>query len=98
MVKEKQDAVNRMIEAERKLREMESGMAQAKGQFRLEEDSEYFAIRTYDFIKQNGGYIWVFDKINELPEDKKQNFIKAIYALDAYTKQLIENIGGYRVE
>lgn len=98
MVKEKQDAVDKMIEAEQKLRSMESGMAEAKGQLRLEEDSEFFAIRTYDFIKNNGGYIWIFDKINELPEEKRQNFVKAIYALDAYTKQLIENIGGYGIE
>lgn len=98
MVKEKQDAVDKMIEAEQKLRNMESGMAEAKGQLRLEEDSEFFAIRTYDFIKNNGGYIWIFDKINELPEEKRQNFVKAIYALDAYTKQLIENIGGYGIE
>ena len=98
MVNERQTAVNEAIEVKRKLREMEKGMADAKSQLRLEEDSEYFAIRVYDFIKQNGGYVWIFDKINELPEDKRQNFVKAIYALDAYTKQMIENIGGYGIE
>lgn len=98
MVKERQEAVDARLEAEQKLRDMESGMAEAKGQFKLEDDSEFFAIRTYDFIKNNGGYIYIFDKINELPEDKRQNFVKSIYALDAYVKQLIENIGGYGIE
>lgn len=98
MVNERQTAVNEAIEAKRKLREMEKGMADSKSQLKLEEDSEFFAIRVYDFIKQNGGYVWIFNKINELPESKRQNFVKAIFALDAYTKQMVENIGGYGIE
>lgn len=94
-VKEKQSAVSETLELKSRIRAMENQTAEAKTQFKLEEDSEYFAIRVYDFIKKNGGYVWIFDKINELPEEKRQNFVKAICALDAFTKQMTENIGEY---
>lgn len=94
-VKEKQSAVSETLELKSRIRAMENKTAEAKTQFKLEEDSEYFAIRVYDFIKKNGGYVWIFDKINELPEEKRQNFVKAICALDAFTKQMTENIGEY---
>lgn len=98
MVKERQKAVDDLHVLENRIRNMESQTGEAKAQFRLEEDSEYFAVRTYDYIKRNGGYLYLFEKINQLPEEKRQNFVKAIYALDAFAKQLIENIGGYKVE
>ena len=98
MVNERQKAVDDLHKLENRIRDMESQTGEAKAQFRLEEDSEYFAVRTYDYIKRNGGYLYLFEKINQLPEEKRQNFVKAIYALDAFAKQLIENIGGYKVE
>lgn len=97
-VKEQQSAVAEVNELKSKIRDMENRPVEERTQFKLEDDSEYFAVRTYDFIKQNAGYIYIFDKINNLPEDKRQNFVKAIYALDAYVKQMVENLGGYGIE
>ena len=98
MVNERQKVVDENLEMKQQLREMKEQTAEAKTQFKLEEDSEYFAIRTYDFIKNNAGYIYIFDKINELPDENRQHFVKAIYALDACVKQMVENIGGYGIE
>lgn len=95
VVREKQTAVSETLALKSQIRSMEDQTAEARTQFKLEEDSEYFAIRVYDFIKKNGGYVWIFEKINDLPDDKRQNFVKAISALDAFAKQMMENIGEF---
>lgn len=95
VVREKQTAVSETLALKSQIRSMEDQTAEARTQFKLEEDSEYFAIRVYDFIKKNGGYVWIFEKINDLPADKRQNFVKAISALDAFAKQMMENIGEF---
>ena len=65
---------------------------------KLTEDAESFVISTYQYIKKNGGLVWVSEKMKELPKDKAKEFKSAIYALDAFSKQMIENAGGYEIE
>lgn len=65
---------------------------------RAEKETEYFTLETYRFIRESGGHVWVFEQIKDVPAEKVENFKKAIYALDAFAKQMIQNIGGYNVE
>lgn len=65
---------------------------------RAEKETEYFTLETYRFIRESGGHVWVFEQIKDVPAEKVENFKKAIYALDAFAKQMIQNIGGYSIE
>ena len=98
MVNEKQKIVDENLELKSRIRDLENPTAEEKNQFKLEEESEYFVSGVYTFVKRYAGDIWIFDQIDKLPEEKRRNFEKAIYSLDALAKQLVENIGGYKIE
>ena len=57
-------------------------------------DVQAFTHSTYSYIRQYGGHVWAFEQFNSLSEPVKEEFIKAIKALDAFSQQLIANIGG----
>lgn len=81
-----------------RLAELESRKDIAELQKKLEEEAGYFAIRTYDYIQKNGGYVWVTERMEKLSGESRKQFIHAVYAIDAFSKQMIENIGGYGIE
>lgn len=85
-------------ELKKKLSELENRKDIAELQKKLEEEAGYFAIRTYDYIQKNGGYIWVTERMDRLQGESRKQFVNAIYAIDAFAKQMIENIGGYGIE
>ena len=57
-------------------------------------DVQAFTHSTYSYIRQYGGHVWAFEQFNSLSEPVREEFIKAIKALDAFSQQLIANIGG----
>lgn len=65
---------------------------------KVKEEAGYFAIRTYNYIQENGGCVWIFQKIDELSDKERKDFIDAIHSADAFIKQMIENLGGYGIE
>lgn len=91
-----------VIEENRELKQRIKDLETREGidelQAKLEQEASYFTIRTYDYIQKNGGYVWITEKIEQLPEKQRKEFIATIYAIDAFAKQMIENIGGYGIE
>lgn len=81
-----------------RIRDLESRESIDALEKKVKEEAGYFAIRTYNYIQQNGGCVWIFEKIDELSDKDRKNFIDAIYAADAFIKQMIENLGGYGIE
>ena len=81
-----------------RLADFESRQDVAELQKKLETEAGYFAIRTYDYIQKNGGYVWVTERMKDLSPESRKQFLSAIYAIDAFAKQMIENIGGYGIE
>lgn len=81
-----------------RLEELEARNDIAELQKKLETEAGYFAIRTYDFIQKNGGYVWITERLKDLKGDSRKQFINAVYAIDAFAKQMVENIGGYGIE
>lgn len=97
-----QNERRRYIEEKRQLEERVKDLESRKDINELErkvkEEAGYFAIRTYNYIQQNGGCVWIFEKMDELSDTDRKNFINAIYAADAFIKQMINNLGGYGIE
>lgn len=96
--RERQAALDRAIKAEQRVKELEKREGLDDLKKKVTEESRYFAIRTYDYIRGNGGFVWIFEQIEHLTEIDKKKFIDAIYAIDAFAKQMVENIGGYGIE
>lgn len=95
--RERQAYLDSLNEAKDRLAEYENPSSEKKAQMHLEEDAESFIIGTYNYIKRNGGFVWVTEKMDNLPEEKANEFKQAVMAIDAFAKQMIENIGGYQI-
>ena len=91
-------AVSELKQAQERIRDLETRQDLDELQKKLEEEAGYFAVRTYDYIQKNGGFVWITERLDKLPDDKKKEFIKTVYAIDAFAKQMIQNIGGYAIE
>ena len=52
----------------------------------------YFVAQCGSFIRDVGGYVWLADKIAELPDKEREGYIKAIMAIRDWSLVLINNI------
>ncbi len=75
-----------------KIEELKSQTAQATSSAKLIEGSIYFVAQCGSFVRDMGGYVWIADKIAELPENERVNFIKAIDAIKSWAEVLHQNI------
>jgi DNA repair exonuclease SbcCD ATPase subunit len=57
-------------------------------------DIRYFTDATHDYIRRYGGHVWSFEQIQNVDEETKKDFIKAIKTLDGFAQQLIRNMEG----
>lgn len=61
---------------------------------KAERDIQYFTTATHDYIRRYGGHVWAFNEIQNVSETVRDDYIKAIKALDAFAQQMITNIEG----
>lgn len=95
---ERQKDLNEIKELKDRIADLESRSDLEELQKKLETEAGYFAIRTYEYIQKNGGYVWITERMEQLPEKQRKEFIDTVYAIDAFAKQMVQNIGGYKVE
>ena len=74
------------------IEELKSQTAQATSSAKLIEGSVYFVAQCGSFVRDMGGYVWIADKIAELPERERVNFMKAIRAIHDWADALQQNI------
>lgn len=94
----KQKSFDEVRELKERIRDLESRSDIGELQNKVKAEAGYFAIRTYNYIQQNGGIVWIFEQIDKLSDKERKDFVNAIYSADAFIRQMIENLGGYGVE
>lgn len=67
-------------------------------QAQMKQSALFFCAGIANFIERYGGYIWLTEHINELPETEKKGFLSGINALDAWVRQIKNNMGEYANE
>jgi hypothetical protein len=45
-------------------------------------------------MEQYGGYVWISDQLDAIPEKDREPYLKAITALEAWVYQMKENLKG----
>ena len=96
--KEREKDREKIKELKGRIKDLESRSDIEVLQKKLETEAGYFAIRTYEYIQKNGGYVWITERIDQLPKKQRKEFIATVYAIDAFAKQMVQNIGGYGIE
>jgi len=81
-----------ILELNNRIDELKNQTAQATSSAKLIEGSVYFVAQCGSFIRDMGGYVWIADKIAELPESERVNFMKAVDAIKSWAEVLAQNI------
>ena len=59
---------------------------------KLKDSTIFFCSRVADFIEKIGGYAWLTDHINELPEYERKSYLSAVNAVYGWANTLLNNI------
>lgn len=59
---------------------------------KLRDSTLLFCSKIATFIEQVGGYIWLTDKINEIPELEREGYISAVHAIKSWADTMEYNI------
>lgn len=84
-VKELQD-LRKQIEA------MNDNSPATQYEKKLKDSTLLFCSKTATFIEQVGGYIWLTDKINEIPELEREGYIRSVHAIKSWADTMEYNI------
>lgn len=86
------DAYNERNELMEEIDSLKEQTAQATSSAKLLEGSIYFVAQCGSFVRDMGGYVWIADKIAELPERERADFMKAVDAIKSWAEVLTQNI------
>lgn len=59
---------------------------------KLKDSTIFFCSKVADFIEKTGGYVWLVDHLNELPDYERKSYINAVSAVYAWADNLLNNI------
>ena len=59
---------------------------------KLKDSTIFFCSKVADFIEKVGGYIWLTDHLNELPNYERKSYISAVSAIYAWANTILNNI------
>ena len=59
---------------------------------KLKDSTIFFCSKVADFIEKTGGYVWLVDHLNELPDYERKSYISAVNAISAWADNLLNNI------
>lgn len=82
-------------ELKSKLKAIEEVSAEEQFSKKLKDDTIFFCGRVADFLQKNGGYVWITEHLNELPEHERKSYIAAIDNIGAWYQSLRDSIVTY---
>ena len=59
---------------------------------KLKDSTLFFCSSVASFIQENGGYIWLTEHINELPDYEKKSFVHAVNAMQSWVESMQNGI------
>ena len=71
---------------------MNDNTPQTQYEKKLKDSTLLFCTKVSNFIEQVGGYIWLTDRINEIPELEREGYIRSIHAIKSWADTMEYNI------
>ena len=59
---------------------------------KLKDSTIFFCSKVADFIEKVGGYVWLSDHLNELPDYERKSYVNSVKAIYAWAENLLSNI------
>ena len=86
------DAYSKRNELEEEIRALQEQTAREKANNDFVAGAIYFIAQCGSFIRDVGGYVWIADKLADLPEKDREGYIKATMAVRDWAVVLLNNI------
>ena len=87
-----EEAYQKRNELESKIKELEEQTAKEQAHGDMVASAIYFIAQCGSFIRNVGGYVWLADKIADLPARESEGYVKAAMAVRDWANVLIQNI------
>lgn len=92
MVKEYKAKCQELFDLKDKLKAIEEDSTKNKIENELKSDCIFFCAKCDDFMKKVGGYAYLSDKLNSLPEMERKSYLKCIQMISAWADNIMANI------
>ena len=86
------EKVKELQSLRKQIEAMNNNSPQTQYEKKLKDSTLLFCTKVSNFIEQVGGYIWLTDKINEIPELEREGYIKSVYAIKSWADTMEYNI------
>lgn len=86
------EKVKELQELRKQIETMNDNTPQTQYQKKLKDSTLLFCTKVSNFIEQVGGYIWLTDKINEIPELEREGYIRSVNAIKSWADTMEYNI------
>lgn len=90
--KQFEDKIHELNQVKRDLETIKQNTPEEQYNKKIKDSTIFFCARISEFLEKVGGYIWIVEHINELPEYEKKSYISAVNAIFAWAENLINNI------
>lgn len=92
MVKEYKAKCQELFDLKDKLKAIEDDNVKNKAENDLKNDCIFFCAKCDDFIKKVGGYAYLSDKLDSLPEMERKSYFKCVQMIKAWSDNIIANM------
>lgn len=86
------EKVKELQSLRKQIEAMNNNSPQTQYEKKLKDSTLLFCTKVSNFIEQVGGYIWLTDKINEIPELEREGYIKSVHAIKSWADTMEYNI------
>lgn len=84
--------VKELNEIKAKLKTLEESSTRTQYDEKLKNSCLIFCSKVADFLEKVGGYVWLTDHINELPNLEREGYIKSVNAIKSWADNMDYNI------
>lgn len=92
MQKEFQDKVSELQTLRKQIETMNDNSPRTQYEKKLQDSTLLFCAKVANFIEQVGGYIWLTDKINEIPELEREGYVRAVHMIKEWADTMVYNM------
>ena len=86
------EKVSELQELRKQIENMKEATPTEQYNKKLKDSTIFFCSKVADFIEKTGGYVWLVDHLNELPDYERKSYISAVSAIYAWAYNLLNNI------
>lgn len=90
-----QKKISELNKLKEELNSLKSVTEEQKYIKKMKDSTIFFCARVDDFIEKTGGFVWLSEHINELPEYEKNSYIKAIEMVENWAFAMKANMKNY---